>query len=79
MEQPTQKSEFRIFEGDRLPNFEYPMAIVTFQQEREDLFFTEFFILRPHLRQVASRREIGSGEHAAGYLELKGIDALLAE
>jgi hypothetical protein len=35
----TRKAEFKVFQGNRLPNFEYPLAIVAFQQERDDSFF----------------------------------------
>jgi hypothetical protein len=79
MSQSVLKSEFKVFEGERLSNFEYPLAIVTFQQDREDLFFTEYFVMRPASNQIISGRDTGSGEHVSAYLELKGVDALIAE
>jgi hypothetical protein len=78
-EQSDQKSLFKLFQGDRLANFECPIAVVMFQQERDDFFFTEFFILRPHSRDIRSGRMIGSGKHIGEYLELKGVAALITE
>lgn len=72
------KSRYCFFQGTRLPNFDSPIAVVTFQQERPDFFFTEYFVFQFKQPGVLACR-IRCSNGAEDYLALRGPDDLISD
>lgn len=73
-------SHVKLFRGGRLPDWDIPIVIVTFEQTRDDFFFAEYFVLFQKSQHLDScRASCKNEEDAKEYLELRTPEGVIGD
>ena len=71
-------SHVKLFRGGRLPNWDEPIVIVTFEQAQDDRFFAEYFIVFPKSQRLDARR-FAATENVKEYLKLRPPESVITD
>ena len=71
-------SHVKLFRGGRLPNWDEPIVIVTFEQAQDDRFFAEYFVVFPKSQRLDARR-FAATENVKEYLKLRPPESVITD
>jgi hypothetical protein len=71
-------SHVKLFRGGRLPTWDEPIVIVTFEQAQDDRFFAEYFVVFPKSQRLDARR-FAATENVKEYLKLRPPESVITD